>query len=131
VSHFKSRALVTLCLLAAAAGTAALVAASGTALAGPPFQTDDPEPVDLGHYEFYVFAASDGTPLETDPVGPAFEINWGARPRRGQDLVQAAAMDTEGLWTVDDLRRGRLSNRRPGRVQQLPLCGLAVATGPP
>ena len=55
-------------------------AASGTALAGPPFQTDDPEPVDLGHYEFYVFAASDGTPLETDPVGPAFEFNWGALP---------------------------------------------------
>ncbi len=50
------------------------------ALAGPPFQTDDPAPVDLGHYEFYVFAAVDGTPLETDPVGPAFEFNWGALP---------------------------------------------------
>src|SRR3984885_7875633 len=57
-----------------------LAVASGTALAGPPFQTDDPEPVDLGHYEFYVFAASDSTPLETDPVGPAFEFNWGALP---------------------------------------------------
>ncbi|MGH6827450.1 MAG: hypothetical protein ACREFW_00905 [Rhizomicrobium sp.] len=49
-------------------------------LAGPPFQTDDPEPVDLGHYEFYVFSGSDGTPVETDPLGPAFEFNWGALP---------------------------------------------------
>ncbi|HEY6457030.1 MAG TPA: hypothetical protein VIY90_17280 [Steroidobacteraceae bacterium] len=67
-------------LLGAGAGAAALVAAPGAARAGPPFQTDDPEPVDLGHYEFYVFAASDGTPLETDPLGPAFEFNWGALP---------------------------------------------------
>jgi hypothetical protein len=48
--------------------------------AGPPFQTDDPEPVDLGHYEFYIFSGSDGTPVETDPTGPAFEFNWGALP---------------------------------------------------
>jgi hypothetical protein len=66
-----------ICLLAIAL---ALYGRSARLLAGPPFQTDDPEPVDLGHYEFYVFAASDGTPLETDPVGPAFEFNWGALP---------------------------------------------------
>jgi len=50
------------------------------AQAGPPFQTDDPTPVDLGHYEFYVFETIDGTPAEVDPVGPAFEFNWGAVP---------------------------------------------------
>lgn len=50
------------------------------AFAGPPFQTDDPEPVDLHHYEFYIFGAMDGTPLETDPTGPAAEFNWGAAP---------------------------------------------------
>lgn len=48
--------------------------------AGPPFQTDDPEPVDFRHYEFYTFGTVDGTPVETDPVGPAFEFNWGAVP---------------------------------------------------
>src|SRR5580704_15586994 len=53
---------------------------STAALAGPPFQTDDPEPIDYGHYEFYTFAASDGTPVETDTVGPAVEFNWGALP---------------------------------------------------
>jgi hypothetical protein len=47
---------------------------------GPPFQTDDPVPVDFQHYEFYIFSAVDGTPAEMDPVGPAFEFNWGAVP---------------------------------------------------
>ncbi|HEX5430718.1 MAG TPA: hypothetical protein VFW83_02030 [Bryobacteraceae bacterium] len=50
------------------------------AWAGPPFQTDDPEPIDYQHYEFYTFASSDGTPLETDLTGPATEFNWGALP---------------------------------------------------
>src|SRR5579862_6905688 len=70
----------------------ALLAMGGrpvAALAGPPFQTDDPEPVDLGHYEFYVFAASDGTPLETDASGPAFEFNWGALPNTQLHAVLA------------------------------------------
>src|SRR5579871_5204487 len=56
----------------------------GAALAcaqGPPYQTDDPVPVDLHHYEFYVFGAMDGTPVALASVGPAFEFNWGAIPR--------------------------------------------------
>ncbi len=48
---------------------------------GPPFQTDDPVPVELHHYEFYIFGGMDGTPVETDSTGPAFEFNWGAIPR--------------------------------------------------
>lgn len=48
---------------------------------GPPYQTDDPVPVDLHHYEFYIFGAADGTPVEFDSTGPAIEFNWGAIPR--------------------------------------------------
>ena len=48
---------------------------------GPPFQTDDPVPVDFQNYEFYVFGAVSSAPTEVDPVGPAFEFNWGAVPR--------------------------------------------------
>jgi Putative MetA-pathway of phenol degradation len=48
---------------------------------GPPYQIDDPVPVDLHHYEFYIFGSADGTPVETDSQGPAFEFNWGAIPR--------------------------------------------------
>jgi hypothetical protein len=48
---------------------------------GPPYQTDDPVPVDYQNYEFYVFGSADGTPVEMDSAGPAFEFNWGALPR--------------------------------------------------
>jgi outer membrane putative beta-barrel porin/alpha-amylase len=48
---------------------------------GPPFQTDDPVPVDYKNYEFYIFGVADGTPVEMDSTGPAFEFNWGALPR--------------------------------------------------
>jgi hypothetical protein len=47
---------------------------------GPPFQTDDPVPVDFRHYEFYIFGAMDGTPVEIDSTGPAVEFNWGVIP---------------------------------------------------
>jgi len=56
------------------------IASKLCAQAGPPFQTDDPTPVDLGHYEFYIFGTVDGTPAELDSTGPAFEFNWGAVP---------------------------------------------------
>ena len=46
---------------------------------GPPYQTDDPVPVDLHHYEFYIFGGADGTPVELDSLGPAFEFNWGGK----------------------------------------------------
>ena len=60
-----------------------LVAACGVRVwaQGPPYQTDDPVPVDLHHYEFYIFGSTDGTPVEMDSVGPAVEFNWGAIPR--------------------------------------------------
>jgi len=47
---------------------------------GPPFQTDDPVPVDFGHYEFYIFGSADGTPVAMGSMGPALEFNWGAVP---------------------------------------------------
>ncbi len=48
---------------------------------GPPYQTDDPVPVELHHYEFYIFGGMDGTTAEIDSTGPAVEFNWGAIPR--------------------------------------------------
>jgi hypothetical protein len=48
---------------------------------GPPFQVDDPVPVDFRHYEFYIFGAADGTPVAMASTGPALEFNWGAVPR--------------------------------------------------
>jgi hypothetical protein len=61
-------------------GFLALLLASSSARAGPPFQTDDPMPIDFRDYELYAFATSDGTPIVTAAAGPAIEFNWGALP---------------------------------------------------
>jgi hypothetical protein len=58
-----------------------LLAAACLKAQGPPFQIDDPVPVDLHHYEFYIFGSMDGTPVEKDAAVPALEFNWGAIPR--------------------------------------------------
>ena len=70
---------------------AVLLCMSTTALAGPPFQTDDPEPIDFRNYEFYTFANSDGTPVETDIFAPALEFNWGALPNVHLHVIVPAA----------------------------------------
>lgn len=72
-----------------AALTLPLVLASvSPASAGPPFLTDDPEPVDYQHFEFYTFStrdkAADGG---TATLGPAFEYNVGALPNLQVHLV--------------------------------------------
>jgi len=59
---------------------AGLALISTGAWAGPPFQTDDPLPIDFRHYELYTFGTWDGTRVERDTAGPALEFNWGALP---------------------------------------------------
>ena len=53
---------------------------SATAQAGPPFLTDDPEPVDYHHGEFYVFSILDETKGASTVLAPAFEFNYGIAP---------------------------------------------------
>ncbi len=57
------------------------------AYAGPPFQTDDPEPVDFRHYELYAFGNAGGTGVEMDTAGPAIEFNWGVLPNTQFHIV--------------------------------------------
>jgi hypothetical protein len=68
-----------------------LVAFSSPALAGPPFQTDDPQPIDFRHYEFYVFGNWDATRVESDTSAPAVEFNWGALPNVHLHIIVPAA----------------------------------------
>jgi hypothetical protein len=70
--------------------------------AGPPFQTDDPDPVEYHHFEMYAFELSDstgknvgGTILEI----PAYEVNYGAAPGLQLHLIlppTAAFLPTGG-----------------------------------
>jgi hypothetical protein len=57
------------------------------AWAGPPFTTDDPEPVEYRHWEIYV-----ASQLEKDKAGwsgtsPHFEVNYGALPNLQLHLI--------------------------------------------
>jgi len=74
----------------AMAGVAALlltIAAASPAFAGPPFLTDDPEPVEPGHWEAYLFGTLDSARDLRSVEGPAFEVNFGAAPDTQLHLV--------------------------------------------
>lgn len=60
-----------------------MTAARASAQAGPPYQTDDPDPVPYHHFEAYIFSLSDSARgVGTTWQGPAsFEMNYGAAPR--------------------------------------------------
>jgi len=57
------------------------------AFAGPPFRTDDPQPVDFRHWEAYVFSTLDQTRDGRATQFPALEFNWGAVPNVQLHLV--------------------------------------------
>jgi hypothetical protein len=65
----------------------------GRAVAGPPFVTDDPEPVDYQHWEFYV--ASQNLKLGGDwsGTGPHFELNYGVVPDVQLHVITPLAYD--------------------------------------
>ena len=66
---------------------------AGTAYGGPPFVTDDPEPVDYQHWEFYI--ASESAKLDGDWSGtaPHFELNYGVLPNVQLHLIAPLAYD--------------------------------------
>ena len=56
-------------------------------LAGPPFLTDDPEPVNYQHGEAYVFANGDHAGGGYVINGPALEMNYGVLPDTQLHLI--------------------------------------------
>jgi hypothetical protein len=70
--------------------------------AGPPFVTDDPDPVDYGHWEVYVFSdyqhlhihGTDPAQIGTDSAQiPAVEINYGLIPDVQLHLIVPGTYD--------------------------------------
>jgi hypothetical protein len=72
----------------------ATVLVPGTANAGPPYRTDDPEPVELNHWEFYTFTQGTHISGDTSGVGPAFEFNYGLIPNGQFHIVVPMAFDS-------------------------------------
>ena len=57
-----------------------LLWAAAEALAGPPFRTDDPQPVAFRHWEFYVASMQQFAAGQSSATLPHFEINYGVIP---------------------------------------------------
>jgi hypothetical protein len=50
------------------------------ASSGPPFLTDDPEPVDYRHWEFYIASLQQFDRHQSEVTSPHFELNYGVIP---------------------------------------------------
>jgi hypothetical protein len=58
----------------------AIMLAPATGYAGPPYVTDDPEPVEFRHWEFYLATQHSVTRTAASGTAPHIEVNYGALP---------------------------------------------------
>src|SRR6185436_20658823 len=70
------------------------------ALAGPPFRTDDPVPVDYKHYEFYSFTPGTHATEGTDGALPGFELTYGLIPNGQLQVGGGAAFNRPSLGSM-------------------------------
>jgi hypothetical protein len=63
------------------------------ARAGPPFVTDDPEPVPYRHWEFYAASQTAQTADDWSGTAPHIELNYGAIPNVQLHLIAPMAYD--------------------------------------
>ena len=71
---------------------AALLLIPGAAWAGPPYDTDDPEPTELHHWEIYYFIAADRTDGVTGGQA-GVDLNYGPLP--GVQITATLPLDYE------------------------------------
>jgi hypothetical protein len=76
---------------------ASLIAVAATlattaAWAGPPYLTDDPEPVALGHWEIYAASQWTATRHAAEGTSPHVEVNYGALPELQLHVIVPAAL---------------------------------------
>jgi hypothetical protein len=82
----RSTAVLAWCLAAVLIGS--------SANAGPPYRTDDPEPVEFGHYEFYTFSTGMHVSGDTSGFLPAIEFNYGLIPDGHFHIIAPVAFDS-------------------------------------
>ena len=101
---------------------------STTALAGPPFLTDDPEPTDTGHWEIYApFADAAGRGKDLEGSTGA-ELNYGAAANLQLTLgLPASYTHDRAGWHMG---RGDLELSAKYRVFHDEAAGLSVAVFP-
>ncbi len=64
-----------------------------SAVAGPPFFTDDPEPVEYKHWEVYLASQYLKTADDRSGTAPHVEVNYGAYPNLQLHVIAPAAFD--------------------------------------
>lgn len=81
-----------------------------SAWAGPPFLTDDPEPVEYKHSEFYVASQSANDRDGVSMTAPLFEFNYGILPNTQfhliLPLVYSHPRDGSKEYGLDDMELG-------------------------
>lgn len=103
---------------------AVLAACTAQALAGPPFLTDDPEPVAFRHYEIYLAAEYEHDGDEVSGSLPLVEVNFGAAPNlqlsAGVPLAYHRASSTPAAYALTSAQFGakyRFVQESGGRPQ--------------
>ncbi len=104
---------------------------------GPPFFTDDPEPVELGRHEFYLFSTLDHTRHSDLLTLPAFEYNAGVYPETQFHIVvplvysAAGGSSAYGLGDTELGLKYRFVKEGPASPQIGIFPMLEIATGDP
>lgn len=88
---------------------------SSLGLAGPPFLTDDPEPVEYQHHEFYIASQQTRTASGRDGTLPHLEYNYGAAPDLQLHIIVPYAFSSP----VDAPRRSGLGDIELGAKYRL------------
>ena len=78
----------------AAIATLAILGIAGTAFGGPPYVTDDPEPVEYQHWEFYVASQDSKLGGDWSGTGPHLELNYGVVPDVQLHVIAPLAYDS-------------------------------------
>jgi hypothetical protein len=71
----------------------AILIGSATSHAGPPYVTDDPEPVEYRHWEFYLATQHSLTSDSASGTAPHVEMNYGALPGLQLHVIAPLAYD--------------------------------------
>ena len=110
-------------------GLAALCLMAAPARAGPPYLTDDPEPVDLGHWEVYGFSQGVHAAGDTSGTLAGVEVNYGAAPNLQLHMIAPLAFDhlsgsslQTGLGDIELGVKYRFIN--PGKLDWWPQVGV-------
>jgi len=71
----------------------AIVVLASAAKAGPPFVTDDPDPVDYRHWEVYIASQGLHDPSGGSFTAPQLEANYGALPNLQLHVIAMTELD--------------------------------------